>query len=214
MSDINARTEDSVLGPAGPENGELAGNGGRAPDTTQPADPEETFADAAVAGPPDSATKQPNGETGQAAESSGPEESTDYLALAQRTQADFENYRKRMARELESAQARGVARLAKELLPALDNLERAVAAAQGAANFDQQLIEGLLLVHRELQAALERAGVERYGAPGEAFDPVLHEAVAHQPVDGAQPGAVVEVYQSGYRIAGAVIRPARVLVAA
>ena len=83
-----------------------------------------------------------------------------YLALAQRTQADFENYRKRMSRELESAQARGITRLAKELLPALDNLERALAAAKAAPSVDEQLIEGLLLVQRELVAALARAGIE------------------------------------------------------
>ncbi len=137
-----------------------------------------------------------------------------YLALAQRTQADFENYRKRVSREIESAQARGVARLAVELVPALDNLERAIGAATAAPDADEQLIEGLRLVHRELLGALERAGVERYGEAGEAFDPVHHEAVAHQPIDGAQAGDVVEVYQAGYRLAGAVIRPARVLVAA
>jgi molecular chaperone GrpE len=137
-----------------------------------------------------------------------------YLALAQRTQADFENYRKRMARELESAQSRGVARLARELVPTLDNLERALVAATEAPDVDEQLIEGLRLVHRELVAALERAGIERFGEAGEGFDPALHEAVAHQPVDGARPGSLVEIYQAGYRLGGAVIRPARVLVAA
>jgi molecular chaperone GrpE len=137
-----------------------------------------------------------------------------YLALAQRTQADFENYRKRTARELESAQSRGVARLARELVPTLDNLERALVAATEAPDVDEQLIEGLRLVHRELVAALERAGIERFGEAGEGFDPALHEAVAHQPVDGARPGSVVEIYQAGYRLGGAVIRPARVLVAA
>jgi molecular chaperone GrpE len=149
-------------------------------------------------------------------DSSGTEESLAdrYLALAQRTQADFENYRKRVARELEGAQARGVSRLATELVPALDNLERALEAARSAPDADEQLIEGLRLVHQELLAALARAGVKRYGEAGEPFDPARHEAVAHQPVDGAQTGAVVEVYQPGYTLAGAVIRPARVLVAA
>ena len=152
-------------------------------------------------------------------DSSGTEESLAddadrYLALAQRTQADFENYRKRVARELEGAQARGVSRLASELVPALDNLERALEAARSAPDADEQLIEGLRLVHQELLAALARAGVKRYGEAGEPFDPARHEAVAHQPVEGAQTGAVVEVYQPGYTLAGAVIRPARVLVAA
>jgi molecular chaperone GrpE len=141
-------------------------------------------------------------------------ERDEYLALAQRTQADFENYRKRMAREADATQARGVVRLARELLPALDNLERALAAATSDANVDDQLIEGLRLVQRELFAAIERAGIERYGEPGERFDPELHEAVAQQPFDGVQAGSIVEIYQAGYRLAAVVIRPARVLVAA
>ena len=138
----------------------------------------------------------------------------EYLALAQRTQADFENYRKRMARELDSAKARGVSQLAKELLPALDGLDRALSSASGAPVVDEQLIEGLRLVQRELVAALERVGIERFGEPGESFDPVLHEAVAHQPFDGFPAGGIVEVYQGGYSLGGTVIRPARVLVAA
>jgi molecular chaperone GrpE len=134
----------------------------------------------------------------------------EYLALAQRTQADFENYRKRVARDAAAAEARGLARLARELLPALDSLDRALAAA---ADADEGLIEGLRLVQRELLGALERVGVEPYGAAGEQFDPELHEAVAQQPFDGREPGEIVEVYQAGYRLAGGVIRPARVLVA-
>ena len=135
-----------------------------------------------------------------------------YLALAQRTQADFENYRKRAAREAALAVGRGLTRLARELLPALDNLERALAhAADGDA--DPVLIDGLRLVSRELLGALERVGVTPFGQAGEQFDPELHEAVAQQPFEGAAPGEVVEVYQSGYRLAGGVIRPARVLVA-
>jgi molecular chaperone GrpE len=192
MSEFSARTEDEVLGPAEPHGGEEG--------VTDP----ESDADAASA---------------QTPADGGPEESPrkgddDYLALAQRTQADFENYRKRTQRELDGARARGIARLAGELLPTLDNLERALDAARDAASVDQQLIEGLLLVQRELLAALERAGIERYGEPGDGFDPGLHEAVAHQPVDGAAAGEIVEVYQPGYRIGGSVIRPARVLVAA
>jgi len=137
-------------------------------------------------------------------------ERDEYLALAQRTQADFENYRKRVARDSATAESRGLARLARELLPALDSLDRALAAA---ADADEVLIEGLRLVQRELLGALERVGVEPYGAAGEQFDPELHEAMAQQPFDGCEPGEIVEVYQSGYRLAGGVIRPARVLVA-
>ena len=141
-------------------------------------------------------------------------ERDELFGIAQRTQADFENYRKRMARELEGAQARGVARLASELVPALDNLERAITSASDAAVVDEQLLEGLRLVQRELLAALGRAGVERYCEPGEQFDPAVHEAVSHQEVDGAAAGVIVEVYQPGYKLGNAVIRAARVMVAA
>ncbi|HST55900.1 MAG TPA: nucleotide exchange factor GrpE [Solirubrobacteraceae bacterium] len=134
----------------------------------------------------------------------------EYLALAQRTQADFENYRKRMARESAVAQERGVAKLAKELLPALDNLDRAL----DAADRDDPLLEGVRLVRAELGAALARVGVASFSPLGETFDPVKHEAMAQQPVEGAVSGTVVEVFQAGYELGGNVIRPARVLVAA
>jgi molecular chaperone GrpE len=134
----------------------------------------------------------------------------EYLALAQRTQADFENYRKRVARDAAAAAGRGIAKLAKELLPALDNLDRALdAAAQ-----DDPLLDGVRLVRGELSAGLGRLGIESFGAAGDTFDPVEHEAVAQQPVEGAESGSVVEVYQPGYRLGASIIRPARVLVAA
>ena len=136
----------------------------------------------------------------------------EYLALAQRTQADFENYRKRVARDGGAAETRGRVRLARELLPALDNLDRALAHADDA-DADPLLIEGLRLVQRELLGALERVGVESYGEPGELFDPELHEAVAQQPFEGRASGEIVEVFQPGYRLAGSLVRPARVLVA-
>ena len=136
----------------------------------------------------------------------------EYLALAQRTQADFENYRKRVAREASAAEARGLARLARELLPALDNLDRALAHAQDA-DADAVLMDGLRLVHRELMGSLERVGISTFGEVGEEFDPEFHEAVAQQPFEGFAPGLIVEVYQPGYRLSGGVIRAARVLVA-
>jgi molecular chaperone GrpE len=132
----------------------------------------------------------------------------DYLALAQRAQADFENYRKRMARENAAAVDRGMAKLAKELLPALDHLELALKAAEG------HVVKGFHMVAGELRAALERVGIQPFSPKGEPFDPNEHEAMAQQPVEDAEPGTVVEVYQSGYRINGAVLRPARVVVAA
>ncbi len=144
----------------------------------------------------------------------------EYLELAQRTKADFENYRRRAAREASLARERGVAKLAKELLPAVDNLDRALDAAQAhggdgeGSEPDSPLISGIKLVHAEVVAALGRAGIERFEPRGEQFDPQYHEAVAQQPFPGSEPGSIVEVYQRGYRIGETVLRPARVLVAA
>jgi molecular chaperone GrpE len=142
----------------------------------------------------------------------------EYLALAQRTQADFENYRKRATREAKAAQERGAAKLALALLPAIDNLDRALAhadevVADGANNGAASLVAGVKHVHADLLAALSNVGIERYSPEGEPFDPQYHEAVAQQPVAGAQPGVVVEVYQRGYRMGDSVVRPARVVVA-
>jgi molecular chaperone GrpE len=140
-------------------------------------------------------------------------ERDEYLALAQRTQADFENYRKRVARESAAAQDRGAANLARELLPALDNLDRAV---EEASCEDEPLLAGVRLVRSELSAALARFGIESFSPVGEPFDPALHEAMASlpQPGGGAPSGTVVEVYQPGYRLGESIIRPARVVVAA
>jgi molecular chaperone GrpE len=142
----------------------------------------------------------------------------EYLALAQRTQADFENYRKRTAREAVAAQERGAAKLALALLPAIDNLDRALAhadevVAADGGNGAESLVAGLKHVHADLISALGNVGIERYSPEGEPFDPQYHEAVAQQPVEGAQPGVVVEVFQRGYRMGENVVRPARVVVA-
>jgi molecular chaperone GrpE len=138
----------------------------------------------------------------------------EYLGLAQRTQADFENYRKRSARDAAVATQRGAMKLAKELLPAVDNLERALEHAPEASDDSEQaFLAGIQHVQSDLVAALQRAGIERYSPEGEPFDPTLHEAVAQQPVDGFAPGTVVEVFQRGYRIGENVVRPARVVVA-
>jgi molecular chaperone GrpE len=138
----------------------------------------------------------------------------EYLQLAQRTQADFENFRKRSARDAAIAKERGATKLALELLPAVDNLERALAHAPASENDDDGgFVSGIKHVHSDVVAALQRAGIERYSPEGELFDPTLHEAVAQQPVAGYEPGTVVEVYQRGYRIGDSVVRPARVVVA-
>ena len=136
-------------------------------------------------------------------------ERDEYLALAQRTQADFENYRRRMARENAQAGERGVVKVARELLPALDHLELALKAAEG----HQDVIKGFALVRDEIVTALGRVGIQPFAPQGEVFDPNEHEAMAQQPSEEAESGTVLEVYQQGYRIEGAVLRPARVVVA-
>jgi molecular chaperone GrpE len=146
------------------------------------------------------------------------EKADEYLALAQRTKADFENYRKRATRDAAAAQERGAVKLALALLPALDNLDRALAHADEVVTADggnsaESLVAGIKHVHADVIAALGNVGIERYSPEGEPFDPQYHEAVAQQPVEGAEPGVVVEVYQRGYRMGDSVVRPARVVVA-
>jgi molecular chaperone GrpE len=138
-------------------------------------------------------------------------ERDEYLALAQRTQADFDNFRRRAAREAAAAGARAKAGLVRELLPALDNLERALAVAGEA---DDGLAGGVRMVHQELVGALERSGVAAYEPSGERFDPTVHEALSTRPADGSDPGVVVEVVEKGYRLDDTVLRPARVIVSA
>ena len=155
-------------------------------------------------------------------------ERDEYLELAQRTKADFDNYRKRVAAEAREAEARGRAELARDLIPVLDNLERAVGAAgvdpdaggggpPGESPSEEvsardALARGVALVLGELRATLERAGVQAYDPVGEKFDPSWHEAISTKPGAGTDPGVVLETLERGYRLNGQVLRPARVIV--
>jgi molecular chaperone GrpE len=127
-----------------------------------------------------------------------------------RVAAEFENYRKRVARDQESLVARAHERLVKELLPVLDDLERALGAAE--QHEEAALEEGVRLVHRELDAALRREGLAEIETAGR-FDPHVHEALLSQPSDEDE-GTIIEVVQKGYRLGDRVVRPARVVVAA
>jgi len=138
-------------------------------------------------------------------------ERDEYLELAQRTRADFDNYRKRVAKQAEEALRRGKAELAGELVPVLDNLERALATAE-AAEGAAALAKGVGLVRDELRAILERAGVEAYDPAGEAFDPSWHEAISTRAQEGTPGGQVLETLERGYRLDGQVLRAARVVV--
>jgi len=137
-------------------------------------------------------------------------ERDEHLNDLKRVAAEFENYRKRVARDQESLVARAHERLVKELLPVLDDLERALAAAE--EHQEAKLEEGVRLVHRELADALEREGLAEIETNGH-FDPHVHEALLSQPAD-AEEGSVIEVVQKGYRLGDRVVRPARVVVAA
>lgn len=141
------------------------------------------------------------------------QERDEYLELAQRTKADFENFRKRVARESAEAEARGRAALARSLLPVLDNLERALAAAEpiDRDTAPNHLAHGVRLVYEELAGVLRGAGIESFSPQGEAFDPDWHEAMMTRP---GEEGRVLEVLEKGYRLNGQVLRPARVVVGA
>ena len=178
---------------------------------------------------PSKASTRAEGDSGNGAEAAAQEvekdldaleetkrERDEYLELAQRTKADFENYRKRVAGDAASAQRRGKAELAAELVPVLDNLERALLSADidpaAELSVDGALEQGIVLTYRDLRETLERAGVEAYDPSGEKFDPGVHEAISTRPAGDAEPGTVVDVAQKGYRIDGQVIRAARVVV--
>jgi molecular chaperone GrpE len=132
-----------------------------------------------------------------------------YLDDLQRLKAEFDNYRKRAARDQESLVARAHERLVKELLPVLDDLGRALEAAE--QHEEAKLEDGVRLVHRQLSDVLAKEGLTEIETDG-AFDPHVHEALLAQPSD-AEPGTVIEVLQKGYFLGDHVLRPARVIIA-
>jgi molecular chaperone GrpE len=128
-------------------------------------------------------------------------------ALAQRIQADFENYKKRVQRDQAETAERGTALLVEQLLPVLDNFDLALLSLEDA---DELVRKGVELVYADFVAVLERAGLERIPTDGTPFDPEVHEAVLHEPGSGEP--TVVETMRSGYRLKGRVLRPAMVKV--
>ena len=137
-------------------------------------------------------------------------ERDEYLDALQRLKAEFDNYRKRAARDQGELHARASERLVKELLPVLDGLELALVAAE--EHEEAQLEDGVRLVHRALADALRREGLEEIEVDGK-FDPHVHEALFAQPSEQEE-GTVLDVAQKGYRLGDRVLRPARVVVAA
>lgn len=138
-------------------------------------------------------------------------ERDEYLNLLKAKQAEFENYQKRAAKEREQERLYAVSPLVKELLPSLDDLERALAAAEQAGD-DGPLSQGVRAIHTKFLDALRRFGVEPINALGQPFDPNLHQAVSQQPSSEYPPQSVSQVYQQGYSMHDRVLRPAMVVV--
>jgi molecular chaperone GrpE len=134
-------------------------------------------------------------------------ERDEHLDDLKRVAAEFENYRKRVARDQASLAARAHERLVKELLPVLDDLERALEACDSERG---RVEEGVRLVHRALQEALGKEGLVEIETNGN-FDPHVHEALLSQPSE-QDDGTILEVLQKGYRLGDRVLRPARVVV--
>jgi molecular chaperone GrpE len=210
---------------------ENAMNTGDAPGAPEPRAAEQE--EVAEVGEPDQAT---DADAAGEAEAEAPAESEletarrerdEYLELAQRARAELENYRRRVSGEAAVAERRGRAAVARDLIPALDNLERALLAAgvdpdgstepageplSQEVSAQTALAEGVALVYRELRDGLRRAGVEAFDPAGEKFDPNHHEAIATgNGGDGAK-GLVIETLEKGYTLGETVLRPARVVV--
>jgi molecular chaperone GrpE len=181
-------------------------------ESAQPATGSEPVADAPA---PDAPVDDEQALAEDAAvEAPEPEAEPDWKDIALRKAAELENVRKQNAQRVQKASRDGMKRVAMELLPALDDFERALAHAEAEeSDTEHHLTAGIRLVQQNMLDALRRAGIEAYSPKGERFDPHLHEAVAQSPVDGTEPGIVIEVFQAGYRLGDDVLRPARVVVA-
>lgn len=134
-----------------------------------------------------------------------------YLDALQRLKAEFDNFRKRNDRERQTVALGATRDVVRGLLPVMDNLERAVAAL---GDQGEGIVAGLEMVRGQLAGLLTGHGVEEIPAHGEAFDPMVHEAIATVPSPGHPEGTVVEVVEKGYRQAEHVLRPTRVVIAA
>ncbi|MDB5057518.1 MAG: GrpE protein [Chloroflexi bacterium] len=135
-----------------------------------------------------------------------------YLGLLKRERADFTNFRRRMEQERAEQVRAAMEDLILSLLPALDDLERALASVP-PEEADAPWVQGVRLIDRSLRAALERAGIERIPAEGQRFDPKIHEALMQEDAQGRPEGEVVRELRPGYRLGDRVLRPAQVSVA-
>jgi len=141
-------------------------------------------------------------------------ERDEFKDLALRAKADFENYRKRADKRVAETRGVAVAGVIRELLPVVDNLDRAVEAAGAIADGDA-FAEGVRLVHADLHSVLDRLGLTQQDPTGEQFDPNFHQAISQAPATEGQPaGTIVETVQKGFLLGEVVVRPASVVVAA
>lgn len=141
------------------------------------------------------------------------QERAQFLDLAQRTKADFENYQKRIHRDMLEERRFALTPLARDLLPAMDNLDRALEAAKKAGD-NGPLTQGVAMVQTQLLDMLKRHGITRIEAQGKPFDPNVHQAVLQQPTAAQPPNTVLQTLEQGFMIHDRVLRPARVIVAA
>lgn len=170
------------------------------------------------------ATAEPHNDQGAPAQNASAEEMArlrklaaerdQYLDIAQRTRAEFENYQKRNQKDREQDRKYAFGPLALDLLPILDNLERTLDAARKAGD-NGALVQGVAMVQKQFLDALKRHGIHRVDAqPGTAFDPNQHQAVMQKQADGMPPGHIVDVHEQGYMNQDRVLRPAKVTVSA
>jgi molecular chaperone GrpE len=136
----------------------------------------------------------------------------EYYERLLRTTAEFDNYRKRVERERQTLADAAASSIIEELLPLVDDLERALKAEAGADAADAYR-KGVELIHRQLMETLRKRGVRPVEALGADFDPHYHQAVAHDVVEGHREGEVIEEYRRGYLLGDRLLRPAMVKVA-
>jgi molecular chaperone GrpE len=191
----NNDTTNTAAGAPGDENGS---------ESRAPAAAEAPAASPAAGDPPEG-----NGPVAADAVAAERDQLRDQLL---RTAADFDNFRKRARREMEDAKARGKDDAIKEVLPVFDNLERAVAAAEGAQAISS-VIEGVKMVLKLFEDTAERMGLKRIKALGERFDPAVHEAIQQQETDAHAPGTILAEVVPGYMFGPRLLRAAMVVVA-
>jgi molecular chaperone GrpE len=146
-------------------------------------------------------------------EAVGKQQYDEVVSLLKSTQADFENYQKRVARERESDRKYAISAFARDFLPVFDNLQRAIDAARQAGD-DSPLVQGVAATLDQWLQVFARHGIKRIEALEQPFDPNVHEAVMQQPSDQFPPGTVLQVLQQGFQIHDRVLRPASVIVSA